>query len=512
MKTLNPFFLYLVCVSLLAELALFRTFSGVVSVPDIMSFTAVWAIFLFLVAAIAKYLDLHERPFASALAYAAVTVFAFYDIFLIGTGLALSDQLLEIGTLILLSLLSVFLILALQARVSGPVLMLCVILAAMVTAAIPHWQASSKTAVSQGIRQIQLAQGAIELDVDYSQLVQMVEFETSPNIYLIGLSAAAPGAILRKHLALETSPLNSVLQDFNFRTFRNVFTEAQLTRNSYDTFLSMHRDYFRLLQKIDMGTLASGHIPSPLFDIFRANGYEVNVLSETAKLGIKGRNIDHYEIVETPSICNYHFIANSIKKRGFLGGCVLRKMFNRFYDASTEEIISFHVEKIRALENRTAPQLVFMHLRPPYHYRGDKMDQIDLENVAEFKIQEQEWLEQAATNLGRLMDAIRKSDADSIVLAFGDHGLALAGEPVGDEPSVFFMQDRYGVLGATYPSDVCSEYLPKEGSYDFVTTLQLTRNLVQCLSGGQDPYLVPYTHQSYWNGRTINLEPFVYEE
>jgi hypothetical protein len=257
--------------------------------------------------------------------------------------------------------------------------------------------------------------------------------------------------------------------------------------------------------------MVSGNIPSPLFTLFRENGYEVNVLAEAAKFGIKGPFIDRYEIAIPRSVCNFHFVAEEIKGTMFLGACLVRKIFNPLLKPDVDSIFDFYMEKLDDIHQSEAPRVVYMHLRPPFHYRGDKMDAPDADKTAEFKQRSNSFLVKAAENLGRITAKIRESGRESIILVFGDHGLALSPEPEDGKISPFYIKDRYSVIGAMHPANACAGHLKPEGSYEYITTAQLMRSLVMCLSDGSDPYPPGYVHKGIHKQSTFAFDAYRYE-
>lgn len=372
--------------------------------------------------------------------------------------------------------------------------------------------ASTQQGISQGLRQTELQQTHDTGKYDVWQYVRRVKFQQTPNVYLLGLSAATADAILKKHVGVESSALSAQMVADGFRIFRNAFTEGQLTRNAYDALLGMTRSYHRLIGPDDRGLMLSGNIPSPLLSIFKEGGYGINAITEAAKFGgPMGPFVDNYEIATVPSVCHNHFLPESIKPYVFFGACNLRKSVFDWDKPTKDEIVEFYFNQIDEVLKKPGPQFTFAHFRPPYHYRGPKFTEVNVAALAEFHDNEVEWLEAAAVNLHTAVNKILAADPNPIIFVFGDHGLSLAEDPETPGPlPEFFVQDRYAILAGIYPANICNEYMPDDPTRP-VTTSMVVRSILTCLSGGEDPYINPEAHQGLFNGTDFDFADYVYE-
>ena len=372
--------------------------------------------------------------------------------------------------------------------------------------------ASTQQGISQGLRQTELQQTHDTGKYDVWQHVRRVKFEQTPNVYLLGLSAATADAILKKHVGVESSALSAQMVADGFHIFKNAFTEGQLTRNAYDALLGMTRSYHRLIGREDAGLMLSGNIPSPLLSIFQEGGYNINAITEAAKFGgPMGPFVDNYEIATAPSVCHNHFLPESIKPYVFFGACNLRKSVFDWDKPTKDEIVEFYFDQIDEVLKKSGPQFTFAHFRPPYHYRGPKYAEVNVAALAEFHDREIKWLEAAAVNLHTAVSKILAVDPNPIIFVFGDHGLSLTDEPEAPGPlPEFFVHDRYAILAGIYPANVCQEYMPDDPTKP-VTTSMVVRAILTCLSGGEDPYITPEAHQGLFNGTDFDFAGYVYE-
>lgn len=511
MKKNSPLLTYLGAVALVASLAMVAAFAAVISWFDMVCFGFVLLVFLWFCR---KLFNLLERKGAMAAVAVLVflgSIFLFHNLYLYVISLPSGSTWKILAVLAALSLVGTVGVVAGTERLGGRRAMAAAAVLGLLVPAYPVYMAQGENAQSQGVRQTSLAENAVDPAYNVAKYTRPIIFKRKPNVYLLGLSAGTAESILKAHLGLEQSPLSAYMREAGFRTFHNVFTEAQLTRMAYDLILSMHRDLYFTLSSKDRGTMLSGNIPSPLYTIFRDNGYEVSTLAEAAKFGIKGAFVDRYEVAVEASLCNFHFLPHDIKSTMFLGGCDVRKLFNRWSKEKSESIFDFQIARLEEIKQSDKPQLVFLHMRPPYHYRGEKMAGPDFDKVASFKAQSEKFLAQAAENLRRVMDEIVKDDPSAIVLAFGDHGLSLSATPSNGELNDFFVKDRYAVLGGVHPANACADYFPKAGEYPFVTTSQLVSDLVSCLSEGGDPYPPGYSHLGIFGQETFDFAPYAYE-
>lgn len=349
--------------------------------------------------------------------------------------------------------------------------------------------------------------------VDPLAYVRVPEFVTRPNVYLVGMLAAVPNSLLARHLGGSASRLNTYLETGDFRVLRNVFSETYPTRNSLDLMLSLNRNYLLDLKDYVTGGMVSGNTPSPLLTIFTMNGYETNALYEDTKFGaMKGPFVDHYEIAQRPSICRDGFVDGPARDIGFFGACRLSRAFPlSLLRPSLDDVFSEHLARLSDIGSRSRPQLTILQLRPPFHYTGQKLADVDSAAVRNFAARYETSAVDAAVNLERLVGQVRTDDPDALVFVFGDQGLGLSQDLTADGRTPFFVHDKLGVVGAVLPAAACSEYLPAQDSTAILTTVQIVADLIGCLAGGESIYPAGYEHRALIGGETFLLSPYAYE-
>ena len=112
-----------------------------------------------------------------------------------------------------------------------------------------------------------------------------------------------------------------------------------------------------------------------------------------------------------------------------------------------------------------------------------------------------------------IVDFVRQHDPQAAVLFMGDHGLQWArrGFDKNDmsDPArrTFYFLDVHAVMAAAHPPTLCREYFNFETPH--TTPSMLTRALVQCLSGGQDPVSWKADYDSPYAG--IRFADYLYE-
>lgn len=346
-----------------------------------------------------------------------------------------------------------------------------------------------------------------------SSKIKRVNFNQTPNIYVIGFESAAPAATLKRYLQLEQPPLFRGLIERDFRIFPNVFSEGNATRASWHAMLSMEADYAVTISKtLGKGQLFSGSKASPFFDIFRHNGYKITSLYKNSYLGpSKGPYVDRYIIAAPFSPCDKGFLSKEVLSYLFWGACRLR--FSWFKRSAMYSDPIKQLEQTLIEAGRSAiPELVIAHTDKPVHtptggsWKGSEAD------LVAFRRQYNETSLVAVSRLDRILNAIKRSSKPAIALIVGDHGPILSrGLPL-EQNDIFIVQDQFGVLAGIFPRDACQTTFDKAqriGGY--FTTPQLLRLIIQCLANGEDPFIVPYTHSIVIKGRRVSFGDYRYE-
>ena len=118
-------------------------------------------------------------------------------------------------------------------------------------------------------------------------------------MYFVGFESLVPRVIMQRYMGIESTDVHDLF-DSEARRFRNMFTNAFPTKNSFNTLLSLDdRVFMEYRDESEDGDpgLFSGQWPSPLIEIMKENGYETTSIYYNRYFGYpKGPYIDNYFI------------------------------------------------------------------------------------------------------------------------------------------------------------------------------------------------------------------------
>jgi len=368
-----------------------------------------------------------------------------------------------------------------------------VLLAAVVW---PHVSGSRADATETGMPSVK------EKHMTSSKKVREVKFVSRPNVYFIGFESAAPAPVLEKYLGLKDAPLPEAFEQNGFRVLKNAFSERFTTLAAFDALLAMERTYYRYNYIHGRGKyhLFPGLRPSPLIEIFRANGYETSTLYKDFYFGRhKGRHVDNYYVNKEFSVCEY--IDPAIRKNAFFRACDIRE--SPLFPEKVRSLVTVPGPQIEFLMHclekaaaRGRPQFVVAHIGPPTHTPSGGVFRGTREEIDTFRSEYRKGSREAAGNLRRIREFIESKDPGAIVLAFGDHGTWISRNLRFRDDPAFHVRDKYAVLAGIYPRDACREFLDISSRKGHLTVPEASRRIVQCLAGGVDPFVDPgpYAH------------------
>lgn len=331
--------------------------------------------------------------------------------------------------------------------------------------------------------------------------ISIISFKQKPDIYLIGFLGASPDKVLQKSLGLQRSELLRTMDTLKFRRFDGVFSEAATTRKSYDLLLGMTREYVEGLSELSLGGQFSGNIYSPIFNIFKNNGYEIITVTEDHKFGFgKGPFVDQYLISEELSFCDRKdYFEQAIRPFIFFGGCNIR-LSKFFSGAKSEPAARLLIESIKSTSPQSKPRLTVAHLKPPFHApKQDKLMSIPglfEDFVAEYYSGDRV----AAAHLEEITRAITSTNRDVIVFVFGDRGIGLIHRIEGAPEFNYMIQDRFEVIAGIYPFDKCAQQFIVA---PITTTPSIIRSLLICLAG-RDAWPANYEHKIIYEGTLLD--------
>lgn len=237
--------------------------------------------------------------------------------------------------------------------------------------------------------------------------------------------------------------------------------------------------------------LFAGHFPSPLFRIFKDNGYETTTMYESYHFGeTKGPFVDHYFIPGAPQLCR--LLDERFHGVSFWGYCAL---VGRHHPGRAEITGAARYETYRRMINhlvydvrsrsRKRPQFAMAHVYAPGHtsrsYHHD-----DEHYFRGFRWHYLRGSNDAAFFLNELLLHLDEHDPEAILLVYGDHGPLLSRNVRFADAPNFVVQDHFGVLGGVYPRDACAEWFDRaQERLGYLTLLDAVHTVLRCLSGGE---------------------------
>ncbi len=345
--------------------------------------------------------------------------------------------------------------------------------------------------------------------------IRNISFVDKPNIYFVSFDALSPRALIDKHLDLETTEFHDLF-DVEFRRFPNFFANAVATGPSFSVLMSLDENsYLALTQELGVRggdnnpLLLSGQNPSPLASILRNNGYETSFIFANTYFGEqKGHYIDNYIQFSQRSTCA--LMDSRIRSVSFWGYC-------RFFSAASDGA-EFMTERIIDVSGNNGTQFAFAYFYLPTHtpqsFRYD-----DSAAVERYRSSYSNRSKEAAEYLERIVRHLEENDPNAILFVFGDHGPFLSNGLEFEDDPVFYIQDRYGVLGGVYPPDTCALWFDDmlENSHGYTTILDAVHTILRCLSDGESALVEPAEyepggwHRGYPGNTSNSYEEFIYE-
>jgi hypothetical protein len=114
-------------------------------------------------------------------------------------------------------------------------------------------------------------------DATSAQNIRLVEVIERPNVYFIAFDSLQPEILTQKYLAIPSAPYHEPLKEF--RRFSNFFAERVPSLPALNRLLALDDAYYSEKQaELVEEKIFTGFVPSPLFEIFKHNGYQTNTL------------------------------------------------------------------------------------------------------------------------------------------------------------------------------------------------------------------------------------------
>lgn len=316
-----------------------------------------------------------------------------------------------------------------------------------------------------------------------SSNIKLVKFKKKPNVYFVAFDSLIPKAIFQKHFGYEKTAYHEIF-DLNFRRFKNLFADRIATAYSLNSLLSFDlENYEKAFDDNQPGHFFPGHRSSPLFEVFKNNGYKTNTMYRSTSLGgSKGKYVDKYLIGNNiTGACNH--IKNNNKWFVFFGYCFLVEKFHKYNFNQSD----FMIESWRKGLTSDTPQINVGIIHSPGHTEPP-FKKNDYEVIEMYKSNYMINSRETAEHIKKITSFIKNEDPNGILYVFGDHGAYLSRSYTFDENPEFFVQDRFAILGGIYPKDRCSDSFDKPYNKNFSTTLQVAHMIIRCLTNGENAF------------------------
>ena len=337
--------------------------------------------------------------------------------------------------------------------------------------------------------------------------IKFVEFEKKPNVYIVLFDSLVPTSLMKKNLGAEKAAYHDVLEE-HFLKFENFFVERVPSRPSLNRLLALDGKYYDKLNKAK-GNLQfrmfQGFAPSPLFQVFKANGYETNTLYNSRYFGkAQGPYIDNYLVNRDFGACE--FIERNLKKYTLFGIC----NFGTKYQPVPP--VDFLISNMAEGLKRETPQIIVSYIYSPGHTEKsyDHNDQQKRQNYLDEYLKNSN---ETADSLNKIITFLKKNDPSAILYLSGDHGPWQSRRVKYEDDPEFFIQDRHAVFGGIFPKGNCTESFSKPYTENFMTISQGSHMIIRCLTGGEnafielDDYVLPKKTSEGWD----RYENYLYE-
>lgn len=337
--------------------------------------------------------------------------------------------------------------------------------------------------------------------------IKSIQFEKTPNIYLMSFDALIPAEIASEYLGIEKLDYISLLEEKGARFFNNTFSDEDATKKALNMILFLDPAIWE--GNVDANSMAfSGLSPSPVFEIFRNNGYKIDT-SYGGNYLLRGKYIDHFTTRKiSQSYCTFSLPWFYFQHLGY---CTFKtRVLNPLISPSRKKRDKAAVYDDQIIDNFIArsktdqPWLSFIYTFAPGHTPKNYSHEGD--NLIKYKKKFIRKQKQTTQYMRKILEQISLNDPTGIVLVFGDHGAWLSrGLQLKSETAEFVIRDRHMVLSAIYPGDACASYLGSADGRNFVTPTILVRQIITCLSNGVDPidgeadYSGPYEKFKFQN-------------
>jgi hypothetical protein len=272
-----------------------------------------------------------------------------------------------------------------------------------------------------------------------------------PNIHVIAFDSMIPAAIATQYLGIRPS-YQSFLEEHAL-VFRNAFSVNVPTEPSINGFLRLDDDRFD-----DGGEYFAGRQLSPVFAVFKKNGYTVATGFSSSYFGPQGQYVDIYRTATDHRGIPFPLKGTTLCLDGSSRFLTIPKFFRlckikaldaagkRFFNIShTAGSWPASVKSIIGNTSQSRPVFSFHYIFEPIGHTAKSFDSNDKRQLQEYSDYFAGKAKEITAYLEELKAEVLKSDPNAIVIVFGDHGAWLSRSATYEADQRFFMLDRHAV-------------------------------------------------------------------
>lgn len=309
-----------------------------------------------------------------------------------------------------------------------------------------------------------------------------ITLKSDRNVYFISTESLHSPYAFRRLYGIDDPPHLAYLKAEGFRVLDRAYSADTSTRLTYQRIMEFSKPLTNsreLSQVFKHGNAT--------FKSFQDAGYRIQFIYVSNYMNLNYAIVDHAYPPTGFYICDnlrpsfFYFICRAPVRR-----LVNRVLFGIDGKVTVKQEIAHLKERIAIAAADARPWLTISHIAFPAHtaahYRYD-----DLAQSEKFRQKVRDKMPRIADHYRQIVDTIKKSDPDAVIVTFGDHGMQLTRGMTSAKPNAVFstedyIEDRYGVTVGVYPADFCRNRI-FEGS----STGVLAKSVIECLNGNDKP-------------------------
>lgn len=336
-----------------------------------------------------------------------------------------------------------------------------------------------------------------------------IKLKQKPNVHLISFDSMMPAALAKKFLNVFPLAYHEGFERPDALILKDVFTTRQGSWNSLNAILKLDDQ-----TNFPDGDYLNGIVPSPLFELFRANGYKTASAYAGIYFGRHGPYLDRYDYLPglnayRMSLCKFQAKLLLDLQIGHFAFCEAVRNFEKWTGIEGDQWREWPAKVMNLIHNepKSTPWLTLHYIYNPIGHTDANHITGNPTWIASYRKHFLEASEHARALAVKMVDEIRKDDPNAVIFVFGDHGTWLSRTITYNDDPTFFVQDRYGVFGVLpKTANACSTPDLTRYNPDFVTLSRVVASIIRCLAANPDEVdNAVHFEQDY------DLKKFVYE-